>query len=103
MAYLLVNAWEIGSWDARSGFLSVLIRLTGCFSTNSCFKVGIPYLRAKAHDYYEELGGGVDPDLDDGPQARHHQVLTEYVRPTTHWLLGPDIILDVQSTFEARL
>ncbi|QRV76634.1 cyclin-dependent kinase inhibitor [Ceratobasidium sp. AG-Ba] len=27
------------------------------------FLVGVPYLRSKAHEYYEELGGGVDPDI----------------------------------------
>lgn len=27
------------------------------------FLVGVPYLRSKAHEYYEELGGGIDPDL----------------------------------------
>ncbi|KAG8682271.1 ubiquitin-protein ligase peroxin 12 [Ceratobasidium sp. 395] len=27
------------------------------------FLVGVPYLRSKAHQYYEELGGGVDPDI----------------------------------------
>ncbi|KAJ3561155.1 hypothetical protein NP233_g10369 [Leucocoprinus birnbaumii] len=42
------------------------------------FLVGIPYLRAKAHDYYEELGGGVSSDiLDEGMDARQLQVLTE--------------------------
>ncbi|KAH9045748.1 cyclin-dependent protein kinase inhibitor [Lactarius pseudohatsudake] len=36
--------------------------------------VGLPYLRAKAQDYYEDLGGGSDL-LDDG--ARQVQALTE--------------------------
>jgi len=36
--------------------------------------VGLPYLRAKAQDYYEDLGGGADI-LDDG--ARQVQALTE--------------------------
>ncbi|CAE6408550.1 unnamed protein product [Rhizoctonia solani] len=30
------------------------------------FLVGIPYLRAKAHQYYEDFGGGVDPALIEG-------------------------------------
>ncbi|CAE6400486.1 unnamed protein product [Rhizoctonia solani] len=30
------------------------------------FLVGIPYIRAKAHQYYEDFGGGVDPGLIDG-------------------------------------
>ncbi|KXN87959.1 Ankyrin repeat protein nuc-2 [Leucoagaricus sp. SymC.cos] len=42
------------------------------------FLVGIPYLRAKAHDYYEELGGGVNSDiLDEGMDARQLRALTE--------------------------
>ncbi|KAF8529169.1 cyclin-dependent protein kinase inhibitor [Hysterangium stoloniferum] len=31
------------------------------------FLIGIPYLKAKAQDYYEQLGGGVDSDLIGGP------------------------------------
>lgn len=27
------------------------------------FLIGVPYLRSKAHEYYEELGGGVDPGI----------------------------------------
>ncbi|KAF8741661.1 Glycerophosphoryl diester phosphodiesterase family, partial [Rhizoctonia solani] len=30
------------------------------------FLVGIPYLRAKAHQYYEDFGGGIDSSLVDG-------------------------------------
>ncbi|KAG8744852.1 ubiquitin-protein ligase peroxin 12 [Ceratobasidium sp. 414] len=26
-------------------------------------RVAVPYLRSKAHEYYEEFGGGVDPDI----------------------------------------
>ncbi|ESK93715.1 cyclin-dependent protein kinase inhibitor [Moniliophthora roreri MCA 2997] len=38
--------------------------------------VGLPYLRAKAQDYYEELGGGIDPEiLDEDP--RTHRALSE--------------------------
>lgn len=40
------------------------------------FQVGLPYLRAKAQDYYEDLGGGTDI-LDDG--VRQVQALTEEV------------------------
>ncbi|KAG6831882.1 hypothetical protein H0H92_006999 [Tricholoma furcatifolium] len=40
--------------------------------------VGIPYIRAKAHDYYEELGGGVSADvLDENISTRQMQALTE--------------------------
>ncbi|TFK43262.1 Pex12 amino terminal region-domain-containing protein [Crucibulum laeve] len=42
------------------------------------FLVGVPYLRAKAHDYYEELGGGVNSDvMDDGLDAHQVRVLTD--------------------------
>ncbi|KAJ7162538.1 cyclin-dependent protein kinase inhibitor [Mycena crocata] len=40
------------------------------------FLVGVPYLRAKAQDYYEELGGGVSSDIDD-EQAAPQRALTD--------------------------
>lgn len=41
----------------------------------------MPYLRAKAQDYYEELGGGVNSDvLDEGLDARQLRALTDTVR-----------------------
>lgn len=44
-------------------------------------QVGVPYLRAKAQDYYEELGGGVNSDvLDEGLDARQVRALTDAVR-----------------------
>ncbi|KAH7931360.1 hypothetical protein BV22DRAFT_998846 [Leucogyrophana mollusca] len=44
------------------------------------FLVGVPYLRVKARDYYERLGGGVDSDiLEDGGDRRQIQALTEEV------------------------
>ena len=43
-------------------------------------KVGVPYVRAKAHDYYESLGGGNDPDLmDTGTGMRQLRALTDQV------------------------
>lgn len=40
----------------------------------------MPYVRAKAQDFYERLGGGVDSDLfRDTPSTSHH--LHELVRP----------------------
>lgn len=27
------------------------------------FQVGVPYIKAKAHDYYEQLGGGIDSSI----------------------------------------
>lgn len=42
--------------------------------------MGVPYLRAKAQDYYEELGGGIDPDILEGSnETRHVQALTDPV------------------------
>lgn len=44
-------------------------------------QVGLPYLRAKAHDYFEALGGGVDHDLfDENEQRRRARSLGEEVR-----------------------
>lgn len=41
-------------------------------------QVGLPYLRAKAKDYYEELGGGISSDiLDEGMDARQLRALTD--------------------------
>lgn len=42
--------------------------------------MGLPYLRAKAKDYFEELGGGIDSDiLEDVSDARRIQALTDEV------------------------
>ncbi|KAI0092625.1 Pex12 amino terminal region-domain-containing protein [Irpex rosettiformis] len=42
------------------------------------FLVGLPYLRAKAQDYFEALGGGVDHDLfDQNEQSRQARSLSE--------------------------
>ncbi|KAJ8086333.1 ubiquitin-protein ligase peroxin 12 [Marasmius tenuissimus] len=42
------------------------------------FLIGIPYLRAKAQDYYEELGGGISSDiLEEGLDARQIRALTD--------------------------
>ncbi|EKM80418.1 hypothetical protein AGABI1DRAFT_120439 [Agaricus bisporus var. burnettii JB137-S8] len=41
------------------------------------FLVCVPYLRAKAHDYYEELGGGINSDILEGTDTRQVQALTE--------------------------
>lgn len=39
----------------------------------------MPYIRARAQDYYEELGGGVSPDIEDGMDARRLRALTDRV------------------------
>ncbi|KAJ3842518.1 cyclin-dependent protein kinase inhibitor [Lentinula raphanica] len=42
------------------------------------FLVGLPYLRAKAQDYYEELGGGASSDIiEEGMGTRQLSALTE--------------------------
>ncbi|KAF9482027.1 hypothetical protein BDN70DRAFT_802327 [Pholiota conissans] len=42
------------------------------------FLVGVPYLRAKAQDYFEELGGGVGSEsFDEGLDRRRVQALTD--------------------------
>ncbi|KAF8897215.1 Pex12 amino terminal region-domain-containing protein [Infundibulicybe gibba] len=42
------------------------------------FLVGLPYLRARAQDYYEELGGGISADLlDEGVNSRQSRALSE--------------------------
>ena len=41
----------------------------------------MPYIRAKAQDYFEELGGGVNSEiLDETLDARQIQALTDQVR-----------------------
>lgn len=42
-------------------------------------QIGIPYLRAKAQDYFEQLGGGSDSDFDEGLDPRQIQALTDKV------------------------
>lgn len=41
------------------------------------YLVGIPYVRAKLHDYFEELGGGVSSDIEESMDARQIQMLTD--------------------------
>lgn len=42
----------------------------------------MPYLRAKAQDYYESLGGGIDPDLlDEGGSYQAVRALADEVSP----------------------
>ncbi|KAG7097238.1 hypothetical protein E1B28_004609 [Marasmius oreades] len=42
------------------------------------FLIAIPYLRAKAQDYYEELGGGISSDiLEEGLDAQQLRALTD--------------------------
>ena len=55
-------------------FLVRSIRLQRCNiqTENFWFQVGVPYLRAKAQDYYESVGGGVDPELLDDFQRERY-------------------------------
>ena len=44
------------------------------------FLVGLPYLRAKAQDYFEALGGGIDHDvLDETAAIGQQRILSEQV------------------------
>ncbi|PPR02469.1 hypothetical protein CVT24_002018 [Panaeolus cyanescens] len=46
------------------------------------FLVGVPYLKAKAYDYFEELGGTINSDLlEEGLDARQIQALTDQRSP----------------------
>ena len=40
----------------------------------------MPYLRAKAQDYFEELGGGVNSEIDETLDTRQILALTDQVR-----------------------
>lgn len=42
------------------------------FRLNPSFQVGLPYLRAKVQDYYESVGGGIDPELLDDFQRERY-------------------------------
>jgi Pex2 / Pex12 amino terminal region len=58
-------------------------------------QVCVPYLRAKAHDYYEELGGGIDSDiLEDGRGNHQLGLLTDNVSssPNTYCLKAHDLL-----------
>jgi len=59
------------------------------------FLVGLPYLRSKAQDYFEELGGGLDPEMANASNERHVLALTDqtwksklcrWYRATYPWL-----------------
>jgi TPP-dependent pyruvate/acetoin dehydrogenase alpha subunit len=56
-------------------------------------QVGVPYLRAKAQDYYEELGGGVNSDiLDEGMDARQLHALTDQACSSSFNFRQPTLI-----------
>nr|GAT53831.1 predicted protein [Mycena chlorophos] len=51
------------------------------------FLVGIPYLRAKAQDYYEELGGGLSPDVENNTSSRRRETLAQMLYKAIYpWL-----------------
>lgn len=41
----------------------------------------VPYIRAKAQDYYESLGGGVDPSLFEDEPSSHAPEDADLVGP----------------------
>lgn len=61
-------------------------------STN--FQIGIPYLRAKAQDYFEQLGSGSGSGFDEGLDPRQIQALTDQVR-SIKLISGPGMCLIV--------
>ena len=45
-----------------------------------CAQIGIPYIRAKAQDYYEELGGGASSDaMEESMDVRQLSTLSDLV------------------------
>lgn len=61
---------------------SVQLSLTACegLLKLNIAQVGVPYIRAKAQDYYESLGGGLDAALlEDGGSRSHIRALQESV------------------------
>lgn len=54
--------------------------MTGIIANSCSSKVGVPYIRAKAQDFYEELGGGINSDLlEEGTGDRQLRALTDPV------------------------
>ncbi|KAF8640081.1 hypothetical protein AX17_001321 [Amanita inopinata Kibby_2008] len=41
------------------------------------FLIGVPYIRAKAQDYFEELGGGLSSDVEEGMDTRQLRALAD--------------------------
>ena len=66
-------------WESLFFLVCPLVLCDALFSDST--KVAIPYLRAKAHDYYEQLGGGISSDiLEDTSDGRRIQALADDVR-----------------------
>lgn len=55
----------------------------------------MPYLRSKAHEYYEELGGGIDPDLIEAEAQRLSS--HDASQQVSIHLIGQTIIIDTFS------
>ncbi|KAF7331871.1 Cyclin-dependent protein kinase inhibitor [Mycena kentingensis (nom. inval.)] len=50
------------------------------------FLVGIPYIRAKAQDYYEELGGGMAADVEQPRQSANEPYFRAFYKRMYPWL-----------------
>lgn len=62
-------------------FLVSGFRSSRSLAVHVTMQVGLPYLRAKAQDYFEALGGGVDHEvLDEDAHDRQTRSLSEEVR-----------------------
>lgn len=65
-------------------------------------QVGLPYLRAKAQDYYEELGGGIDSDIiDEGSAMRQTRALSDQVRTSGYTANEADVQLRTRRLWDA--
>lgn len=68
---LFTNHEALRSRDINLSLLFLVCLTAQRGSQLTLVQVGVPYLRAKARDLYEQLGGGADSDLfADSPQAR---------------------------------
>lgn len=66
------------TWQSLFFLVCSLISCNTTFT--DCTQVAIPYLRAKSHDYFEQLGGGISSDiLEDAGDGRRIQALTNDV------------------------
>ena len=69
------------------------------------FLVGLPYIRAKAQDYFEALGGGIEIDvLDEGANTRQQRALSEPVCLGLElWLSGANQMIQTLAAKLRRL
>lgn len=89
---------KLGSKEIRASLAFLVssigggrVRLDGGL-TASYPQILVPYVRSKAQDYYEQLGGGVDSDLyRDAPAQAHLLEVVSPAAPST--MRGIELIL----------